>query len=271
MQADLWKKVEELFQAAMAQPPEERAEFLDQACPGDSQLRAEVQSLLDAVPGADSFLEDPPVSVASSLKPGQKIGHFEIIGAVGRGGMGEVWKARDLRLKRDVAIKVLPADLVRDPDRIARFEREARAASALNHPNIVSVHEIGNDGGVSFIVSELVDGETLARVIERGALPLRADRGRHTNLRGTRGGARGRSHPPRLETGQHHADPRRAREDPRFWARAPGSRSGSSEHDDGDQPYGRHPGHSRLHVARAGAGRIGRPPLGPVQPRRGAV
>ncbi len=87
--------------------------------------------------------------------------------------MGEVYRARDLRLKREVAIKTLPPGFAGDRDRIARFEREARAASALNHPNIVSVHEFGHDAGVSFIVSELVEGETLARVIQRGPLPLR--------------------------------------------------------------------------------------------------
>ena len=92
---------------------------------------------------------------------------------IGRGGMGEVYRARDLRLKRDVAIKTLPSGFAGDRDRIARFEREARAASALNHPNIVSVHDIGTEGGVSFIVSELVEGETLARLIQRGPLPLR--------------------------------------------------------------------------------------------------
>ena len=85
--------------------------------------------------------------------------------------MGEVWRARDARLKRDVAIKVLPAGLARDPDRIARFEREARAASALNHPNIVAIYDIGRDNGTYWIASELVSGETLRRMIERGPLP----------------------------------------------------------------------------------------------------
>jgi serine/threonine protein kinase len=90
---------------------------------------------------------------------------------LGRGGMGEVWRARDARLKRDVAIKVLPAGLARDPDRIARFEREARAAGALNHPNIVAVYDIGCDNGTYWIASELVHGDTLRRAIERGPLP----------------------------------------------------------------------------------------------------
>jgi len=89
---------------------------------------------------------------------------------IGRGGMGEVYRARDSRLKRDVAIKVLPAGLARDPDRIARFEREARAAGALNHPNIVAVYEIGRDGDTYWIATELVAGESLAKAIEHGPL-----------------------------------------------------------------------------------------------------
>jgi serine/threonine protein kinase/Tol biopolymer transport system component len=169
MQADRWKQVEELYQAILAKPTENRAAFLLQACPDDPELRGEVQSLLDQQ--VDSFLESSPVSAIKALRPGAKVGNFEIVELLGRGGMGEVWRARDPRLKRDVAIKVLPAALARDPDRIARFEREARAASALNHPNIVSVHDIGCDNGTYWIASERVRGETLRRVIEAGPLP----------------------------------------------------------------------------------------------------
>ncbi len=171
MQADVWKRVEELFRAAQAQPPEKRAEFLEKACPDDAQVRREVQSLLNAAPGAASFLDSSPLS--SALSPGARLGHFEILGPLGRGGMGEVYRARDSRLERDVAIKVLPLSFARDPDRIARFEREARAAGALNHPNIVSVYDIGRDNSTYWIVSELVDGETLRRIIDRGPLAAR--------------------------------------------------------------------------------------------------
>src|SRR5450755_735968 len=169
MQADLWKKVEALYQAALTQPSGERAAFLLQVCPDDHRLRSEVQSLLDQQ--ADSFLESAPVSAIKAVTPGAKLGNFEIVELLGRGGMGEVWRARDSRLKRDVAIKVLPAALARDPDRIARFEREARAASALNHPNIVVVHDIGCDNGIYWIASELVRGDTLRRAIEAGPVP----------------------------------------------------------------------------------------------------
>jgi Tol biopolymer transport system component len=170
MEADRWKKIEGLYQAAVALSPEKRAEFLEQACPGDAGMRGEVQSLL--AQQADSFLESSPVSAIKTLSPGAKLANFEIVELIGRGGMGEVYRARDSRLKRDVAIKVLPAGLARDPDRIARFEREARAAGGLNHPNIVAVHEIGREGDTYWIATELVAGESLAKVIERGALAL---------------------------------------------------------------------------------------------------
>jgi serine/threonine protein kinase/Tol biopolymer transport system component len=169
MQAERWKQIEELYQAALAQPAEKRGAFLAQACPDDPGLRGEVQSLLDQQ--ADSFLESAPLSAVRALSAGAKLGNFEIMELLGRGGMGEVWRARDARLKRDVAIKVLPAALAHDPDRIARFEREARAASALNHPNIVCVYDIGRENGTYWIASELVSGDTLRRVIDRGPLP----------------------------------------------------------------------------------------------------
>ena len=177
MPSDRWKQVEALFEAAQQRPADQRAEFLRQACPADSELCAEVESLLKAAESRDPLLDGSPLSSveerAPGLKPGDKLGNFQIVALIGRGGMGEVYRARDLRLKRDVAIKTLPSGFAADRDRIARFEREARAASALNHPNIVSVYDIGQEGGVSFIVSELVDGETLARTIQRGPLPLR--------------------------------------------------------------------------------------------------
>jgi serine/threonine protein kinase/Tol biopolymer transport system component len=177
MQAERWKQVEALFEAAQHLPSDQRAAFLQQARPGDPELCAEVESLLKAADSRDPLLDGSPLSSITgrppALKPGDKLGNFEIVALIGRGGMGEVYRARDPRLKRDVAIKTLPPGFADDRDRIARFEREARAASALNHPNIVSVFDIGTEGGVSFIVSELVDGETLAQLIKRGPLPLR--------------------------------------------------------------------------------------------------
>ena len=169
MQAERWQQIEKLYYAAQAQPAEKRAEFLAQACAGDRALRGEVESLLDKP--TDTFLEGAPLAVVQRLTAGAKLGNFEIVALSGRGGMGEVWRARDARLKREVAIKVLPAGLARDPDRIARFEREARAASALNHPNIVVVHDIGCDHGIYWIASELVRGDTLRRTMGSGPVP----------------------------------------------------------------------------------------------------
>src|SRR5580700_1151972 len=171
MQADLWKKVEALYQAALAEPPEKRAAFLAQACPEDPQLRAEVQSLLDQQ--VKSFLESSPLSAIKALSAGAGLGNFEIVELLGRGGMGEVWRAHDVRLNRDVAIKVLPAGLARDPDRIARFEREARAAAALSHPNICVIHEVGEHEGQAFIAMEFLQGQTLKLRI--GGKPLPTD------------------------------------------------------------------------------------------------
>jgi Tol biopolymer transport system component len=170
MQAERWKEVQELYEAAIALAPEKRAEFLAQACPADPGLRAEVRSLL--AEQVDSFLESAPVSAIKTLSPGARLGNFEVVELIGRGGMGEVYRARDSRLKRDVAIKILPAGLARDPDRIARFEREARAAGALNHPNIVAIYETGREGDTYWIASEVVAGESLAKAMERGPMAV---------------------------------------------------------------------------------------------------
>jgi eukaryotic-like serine/threonine-protein kinase len=176
MHADRWKRVNDLFKAAQAQPTAERAEFLRQACPSDPGLCSEVESLLKEAETQAGLLESRPLSSSApqpTPKLGGKLGRFEILSHIGSGGMGEVWRARDERLNREVAIKVLPASLARDPDRLSRLKREAQASSALNHPNIVAVHELGEYEGGWFIVSELVDGETLARLMERGHLAFR--------------------------------------------------------------------------------------------------
>jgi hypothetical protein len=104
---------------------------------------------------------------------GSTLGPYEITGAIGAGGMGEVYRARDARLGREVAVKVLPHELSRDPERVARFEREARAASALNHPGIITIHEFGSAAGESYLVMELVRGESLRDIVARGPLPRR--------------------------------------------------------------------------------------------------
>jgi serine/threonine protein kinase len=170
------RQIEELFDAALGEPPERRSDFLLRAVPDNPELRAEVESLLSALKN-ERFLESSPlhglVEKQPSLKPGERLAHFEISGLLGRGGMGEVYRARDLRLRRDVAIKTLPFGFATDSERVSRFEREARTASTLNHPHIVSVFDIGHENGIYWIVSELVDGESLSTLISRGPLSPR--------------------------------------------------------------------------------------------------
>jgi non-specific serine/threonine protein kinase len=174
-----WATVKRLHQAALDRQPDARAAFLDQACSGDEALRREVESLLAYQAAAEPFLESPALEVAAQSADdqpsmplvGQTLGHYQVQSLLGRGGMGEVYLARDPRLDRAVALKILPPDLALDMDRMSRFSREAKAASALNHPNVATIHDIGESHGVRFIVMEYVEGHTLAEEIADGPLP----------------------------------------------------------------------------------------------------
>src|SRR5580704_1381543 len=108
-----------------------------------------------------------------TLAPGTRLEGYEVLGPLGSGGMGEVYRARDSALKREVAIKVLPIVVSQDPDRLRRFQQEAQAAAALNHPNILAVHQFGNHNGAPYLVSELLEGDTLRQLLQRGLLPVR--------------------------------------------------------------------------------------------------
>src|SRR5215467_8659399 len=168
MDPELWQKVEALFDAAMAQSPDKRVEFLEQACPQDLALRLEVQALLDQ--RADSFLESSPLQ--SMLTPGTKpvapkiamvgtvLAQYQINEMLGEGGMGVVYRALDTKLNRPVAIKFLSGDLA-DAAARRRFQREAQMASSLNHPHIVTVHDVGEFEGRQYLVTEFIDGGTL--------------------------------------------------------------------------------------------------------------
>src|SRR5438094_7548394 len=135
-----WEKIDEIYRLALEQEPGRRAEFLREACKGDDSLRAEVESLLGYDEKAESFLEPPEdPGPAHSMAEGETLGHYRILEKLGQGGMGVVYKARDTRLNRLVAIKMLPRRLIAVPERRARFAQEARAASALNHANIVTI------------------------------------------------------------------------------------------------------------------------------------
>jgi serine/threonine protein kinase len=167
-----WRRVEEIYQAAAERQPEERAAFLAAACAGDEDLRREVESLL-AQPTADGMLDRPAwAPEATRLTAGQQVSHYQIQGKLGEGGMGAVYRAYDTQLRRLVALKVLPPEYASDPERRSRLLREARAASALNHPNIVNIYEVGSDNGVDFIAMEFIEGKTLGDIIPGKGLPL---------------------------------------------------------------------------------------------------
>src|SRR5215469_3073846 len=179
-----WQRARDVLHEAMQMEEEERSDFLDSQCASDPSLRAELKELLAAEGElGSSFLEEPAMVHAVSraetsdhtcvLPPGTKLGPYVVQSLIGAGGMGEVYRARDASLKRDVAIKVLPASYSLDPDRLRRFQLEAEAAAALNHANILSVFHIGQQDGSSYIVSELLEGETLRERLRHGALKLR--------------------------------------------------------------------------------------------------
>ena len=164
-------RIESLYHAARMRPPHERTAFLTEACGGDEHLRVEVESLLAEHAATDGFLSGV-ISAAPALAVGERIGPYEVVAPIGAGGMGEVYRASDAKLSRDVAIKVLPPLFAENPDRLARFQREARLLAAFSHPNIAQIYGLEESNGVDAIVMELVDGETLAARIARGRLPV---------------------------------------------------------------------------------------------------
>ena len=141
--------------------PDQRSAFLDRACSSDPSLRQEVEALLASSPGVHSSFLHTTSTLRVTLAAGTKLGEYEVKSLLGSGGMGEVYRARDARLGRDVAIKTLPSLLSADSDRLRRFELEALAAAALNHPNILAVLQMGTYEGAPYLVSELLEGETL--------------------------------------------------------------------------------------------------------------
>jgi Tol biopolymer transport system component/tRNA A-37 threonylcarbamoyl transferase component Bud32 len=176
-----WPRIEEIFHAALEIAPERRNSFLDQTCAGDAELRREVETLLAAHEQSGTLLESSAADLAAAMfadevKPvslvGRELEHYKILSKLGEGGMGEVYLAEDSRLGRKVALKLLPPQFARDPERLRRFEKEARAASALNHPNIITIHEIVRWNETDLIATEFIEGETLRERLTRGSLGL---------------------------------------------------------------------------------------------------
>ena len=174
MTAD-WDRVKRLFQAALEQSEAARPSFLAEACGDDRTLRAEVESLLLAHERAGSFAERPAVDELAGrpLQPGDRLGPYEIVELLGAGGMGDVYRARDAKLGRDVAIKVLPPVFMPGADRLARFEREARLLASLNHPHLLTVYDVGEVDARPYLVTEFVDGGTFKTWTQSQTRPWR--------------------------------------------------------------------------------------------------
>jgi serine/threonine protein kinase/Flp pilus assembly protein TadD len=174
------KTVEEIFHAALECGPEQLSAFLDERCGGDKVLRGKVEELLAAHHHAESFIETPVADLPSSIVEngqtdslaGQTIGHYEILERIASGGMGEVYVAFDAHAGRKAALKLLPKQFTGDAERLRRFHQEARAVAGLNHPNILTVYEVGADDSVQYIASELIEGETLRQRLKRERMQL---------------------------------------------------------------------------------------------------
>src|SRR5262245_11038771 len=179
MKPEQWETIDQIYHAVLQCAPDERAAVLDRACAGDQKLRHEVESLLAHDEAAQNFITPSQDLIAAGLLAaipahsliGTTLSHYQILAPLGRGGMGEVFLATDTELGRKVALKLLPAHWTSDAERVRRFKQEARAASALNHPNILTVHEIGQVDDRHFIVSEFVEGDTLRQRMQNGPMP----------------------------------------------------------------------------------------------------
>jgi Tol biopolymer transport system component len=178
MTPERWQHLKQIFQSALDREPAERTAFLREACAGDPALRSEVESLISSHDQADDSIEAMAAEAATEMLAddraivGKQIGHYQVLSRIGRGGMGEVFLAQDASLGRKVALKLLRTEFTRNEERLRRFQQEARAASSLNHPNILTIYEIGQDDSLHFMATEYVEGETLRQQISRVRMTL---------------------------------------------------------------------------------------------------
>ena len=181
MTPERWQQIDRIFHAVLQRDPSQRSAFVAESCAGDPALQKEIEDLLASHEESDSFIETPASDVAAELLAegqaglvvGQAIGPYTVLDLIGAGGMGQVYLGTDTRLGRRVALKILPKQFTINPERVRRFEQEARAASALNHPNIVTIHEIGRSNSTQFIVTEFVDGQTLRTLMNEKPFTLK--------------------------------------------------------------------------------------------------
>jgi serine/threonine-protein kinase len=180
MSSERFQQIERIYHSALDKDENHRSAYLNEVCRGDEDLRREVEGLLALAGRANRFMEAPALNIAArtltlpsgrSLE-GRQLGAYEILNKIGRGGMGEVYRARDTRLGRIVALKILPEHLSQDEQSRERFEREARTTSALNHPHICSVYDVGHQDGISYLIMEFIEGQTLAGLLSKGPLPF---------------------------------------------------------------------------------------------------
>ena len=172
-----WPQIKELFHLALELAPQERGAYLDSACAGNKSLQQEIQTLLELHEKTGEFIDAPAYQVfadmlanAEEFKPGEKLAHYEIRYVLAEGGMGKVYLAEDTKLKRNVALKVLPLANAGDESARRRLLREARAAAALDHPNICAIYEVGEESGRSYIAMQYIKGETLDARMMKGRL-----------------------------------------------------------------------------------------------------
>ncbi len=225
MTSERWEKIAQIFHEVADRPPHERTQLLDETCAGDEELRREVEELLVLDATEDGEIDDITPGLAAGVitegqrheRVGRVLGRYRILSALGAGGMGEVYLAEDTTLERKVALKLLPRAFTQNPDRVRRFAKEARAASGLNHPNILTIHEIGEWEGESFIAMEYVEGETLRERSRRSPLTIAEvlESAVRPPARSQRG-ARRRHRASRHQAGQHHAPPRRLHQSARL-------------------------------------------------------